>query len=48
MEVVVVEKFGDVFFVVLILFFIGGLIGSWMFSGIIFMFVWLGIVLIDL
>ena len=47
MEAAAVEKFGDVFPVVLILLSIGGLIGSWMLSGTIPMFVWLGIALID-
>lgn len=47
MEQAAIEKFGDVFPVVLILLSIGGLIGSWMLCGTIPLFVWLGIVLID-
>ncbi|MFS1702689.1 Na+/H+ antiporter NhaC [Alteromonas sp. AMM-1] len=48
MEKAAVDKFADVFPVVLILLSIGGLIGSWMLSGTIPLFVWLGIALIDL
>lgn len=47
MEQAAIAKFGDVFPVVLILLSIGGLIGSWMLSGTIPFFVWIGIELID-
>lgn len=47
MEKAAVDKFGDVFPVVLILLSIGGLIGSWMLCGTIPFFVWTGIHLIN-